>query len=264
MSVPYSGKYEVIAKKRRNRIIYGLISSAIGLVITYLYNTNSLNIIPISLRDFLLILSLLILSVGITMLINPISNYESFIFNIIKSIELYNKASGEKEIVKDAQTKLLNGISNLRLVKFGSLQIYDDVKKEEKRFLRNLKRRVAPAMLNYDVTDILTESLGVLLEGDIKDLYQINGRIEINYEDASIDRFDYKTLINDLYDNKLIKIVVSFIIGFSLPFLLILVVGTLLGINVYEYITFNLIEIVTVCLATSYATLNWFLKKDWI
>jgi hypothetical protein len=271
MSLDFEEIIQKIDEKKRSRRIKYFIFTLFGLILlAILYGLYYMHLINLT----------LFYNLSVILIVYPIFYYTfSFITPLptkdrifLELIEILDTMQNLKKTTiiqsrKKAHKKFMKTYD-----KFSSLIDYrpswhSGMKKIEDEFLKNLKERVAPAILNGQLTlDVFNMLIKAFYGDKVEEINKLNELIENSYEketpkENKVLILYFQKIESWVFTSIIGKIIFSFLTGFLLPNLFFSLLTLILQMSYIELLKNNLITIVSLCLTISLAIVALLFKK---
>lgn len=157
---------------------------------------------------------------GIVMIFQPLNNDEIAFCKIIDASKNLEDSIMNPDLRKLAHRKVLDAAKILEYRDIGNAPWYSKIKATEKRFIHNLKTRVAPAILEGKISELLLRQYALVFTNpDIDEMEKINRVIE-EYEEIEIPETGYALTITSFLKSKIGKAISSILLGYTVMILL--------------------------------------------
>ena len=207
-----------LAKKARRKRGAWLILAFGFLIGTFFINKYYFKNSTITEYNAILIaFSILSLIFGLIQIFDPLNYDEKAFCKIIEAAELVEKSITNPDFRKLAYQKLNKASGYLESIDKGDGAWYSNIKEIENRFIKNLKNRVAPAVLEGELSYTNLENIAlVFTDSDVNRMESINQSLEKQIEERKIPQVSNISIITTFFNTKLGKITASLLIGYIL------------------------------------------------
>jgi len=182
----------------------------------------------------------------------------------MEAVELKEKGLQNIEILKHASNKLREASKKLEvLLSRDKVRVspswYSDLRRVEDSFVENLKYHAVPALQNGQMTTHQLEHIALAFVEKNTEQMKLANEIMEKFEEIKI-KSQYLNYFNLFYRNKIGKLLLSIIFGFTLVFSLLWIHASFTNQNFSEYIA-NPTLIITSGLAGS-SFIYLFMRKE--
>lgn len=183
---------------------------------------------------------------------DPLNSSDNAFLHLVSSLDYLENSNGNSDLITAAYEQLLKAIRDLESMKLGDASYYSNTKQEEKTLIKNLKNRLAPAILAGNVTHVnLQEIAQIFTNSDTDFMKIINEQLEQQFETREIGDTFGRSISSSFKESPIVNflniitkttfglLVLSLVGGFTLLF-----AGLLLLSQITNYIFFgNLLTI---------------------